>query len=265
MELKLKKLSNIQHIHLTNDEKAALRARVAMVMSTPPAPVEPLLARGMQHGLRIALSSALFVLFVGGSISAVASNALPGDPLYAIKTKINEKVRYALLSTTEQKVALQKDLIEKRVGEIKTLADSKTLTKEKQAKAQKALDGNIEDLSKELGNLSDKSPNSALSVTADLEESLKAKKEAVALTLDPASAESTATLETIDGTLKKVSQTEVKIISKELDNIQAELNTTNTETNSSSVENDTAPQTTPGPTTYTTGTTTPPPSTPASP
>lgn len=228
MEHKLSKLKRLQHITLTNEERAYLRVRIAEAITRPQNAGLPLFQLGMQHGLRIALSSFLFVIFVGGSISAVASNALPGDPLYDVKTKVNERVKAAFLSTPEEKVAHQKSLVEKRVGEIKTLAASKTLTKERQAKAQKALDTNIANLSDELSTLSDESPNTALSVTANLEESLKADKQAIenAFTEGTESAAAIATIETIDGTLKKVSEQEVKIISKELEKISDELDAT---------------------------------------
>ena len=230
MEHKLSKLKQFQHVTLHDEERAYLRGRIAAVVSAPIPSGMPLFQRGMQHGLRIALSSFFFVIFVGGGISAVASSALPGDPLYLVKTEFNERVKEAFLTTPEEKVAWQKSRVEERVGEIKTLAATKTLTKEKQAKAQKALNESIEDLSAELSVLSEESPNTALSVTANLEQNIKADKEAIVDALSEASAETaTATLKSIDGTLKKVSQQEVKILSKELENITKELDETSTD------------------------------------
>lgn len=228
MEHKLSQLKKIQQITLSPEERALLRVHVAQAMHTPR--LQPsYFEEGIQHGLRIALSSFLFVVFVGGSISAVASNALPGDPLYTFKVNVNEEIKAAFLNTSEEKVAYQQSRVQKRVGEIKTLAETKTLTKEKQAMAQKALDENIKDLSTELSVLSETSPNSALSVTADLEETLKANKEHIQSTLSTDDAAALATIETIDGTLKKVSEQEVKILSKEIDNIASEIGDTNTE------------------------------------
>ena len=258
MEHKLKQLSSLQKVSLSHDERALLRARVASAMHTP-FEKSSYVEQGVQHGLRIALSSFLFVIFVGGSISAVASNALPGDPLYAFKVNVNEEIRVAFMTSSEEKVAYQQARVEKRVGEIKTLAETKTLTKEKQALAQKALDANIQDLSTELSTLSETSPNTALTVTANLEETLKANKEAIQSTLTPDDAVTVATIETIDGTLKKVSEQEVKILTKEIDNIATELSDTPTET---------AVTLEPGtdtPSTEETATTTPTPPTPVSP
>ncbi len=255
MEYKLNQLKQLKHVTLSDEERAYLRGRIAQAVTAPAPAREGIFQLGMQHGLRIALSSFLFVIFVGGSISAVASNALPGDPLYVIKTDINEEIKAAFLSTPEEKVAFAKNRVEKRVGEIKTLAETKTLTKEKQAKAQKALDANIKDLSTELNALSDESPGSALSVTANLEENLKANKEAIQNALGgETAAAAAATIDSIDGTLKKVSEQEVKILSKEIDNLTDELEATSTDTNATVDEqgatphDQSNPETTPPPT-----------------
>lgn len=234
MEHKLSHLNKTQEARLTTEERAYLRAHMAHVVATPVGIAEPLFQRGVQHGLRIALSSFLFVVFIGGSISAMAANALPGDIFYDVKTGINASIKAALLRTPEEKVAFHKGQVEERINEIKTLAETKTLTSEKQKKAQKALDANVAELSKELTALSDKSPNTALSVTANLEENLIANKEAIESTItnDPTMIEhgiaATEAIKTVDGTLQKVSQQEVKILSKEIDNITKEAAKTDT-------------------------------------
>lgn len=231
MKTKLSTIRHFSQITLSDEERAYLRGRMAQVTSSP-LPVGdgiPLFQRGMHHGLRIALSSFMLVIFVGGSISAIASNALPGDPLYVVKTDINEEIKAALLSSPEEKVAFAKNRVEKRVEEIKTLAETKTLTKEKQAKVQKALDANIKDLSEGLSTLSEESPSSALTVTSTLEESLKAGKAVLQDTDETPSENTVASLEAIDGTLKKVSEQEVQILSKQLDQISNDIETTPTE------------------------------------
>ncbi len=230
MKYKLSTIRHFSQVTLSDEERAYLRGRMAQVVSSPITAGDslPLFQRGMHHGLRIALSSFLLVIFAGGSISAIASNALPGDPLYVVKTDINEEIKAALLKSPEEKVAFAKNRVEKRVGEIKTLAETKTLTKEKQAKVQKALDANIKDLSEGLSSLSEKSPASALTVTSTLEESLKEGKAALQDTDEELSEDTTASLEAIDGTLKKVSEQEVHILSKQLDQITSDVETTPT-------------------------------------
>lgn len=227
MEHKLSQLKNFKHITLNDEERGIIRAHIAHVMIDPPQLVtQSLFQRGVTHGLRIALSSMLFVVFVGGSVSAVAGTALPGDPLYSFKINVNEEIKGLFLKTPEERVVWQKNRIESRVSEIKTLASTKTLTKAKQATVQKALDSHVAELSANLATLSDESPNAALNVTASLEESLKAEKAAIAGSNEDAatatveSTDATAeALKSVDDTLAKVSKQEEQIVAREIDKI----------------------------------------------
>lgn len=229
MEQNLTKLNTLKVLSLTEEERNLLRAHAAHVMVTKPSQsVESLFRRGVHHGLRIALSSFLFVIFIGGSVSAVADNALPGDPLYSFKLNVNEQVKGFFLKTPEEKVVYTKARIETRMKEMTTLAQSNTLTKEKQATVQKAIDDHVATLSTDLTALSDVAPSTALNVTATLETSLQANKDAL---LNGASSDTIATtdaIKTVDGALKKVSDQEVKIISKEIDSITTDTTDTDT-------------------------------------
>lgn len=221
IEKKIEQLKMLKNIHLTAQERGILRASVARGIETArQTPVVSVFHQSLQHGLRIGLSTFLFIIFVGGSVSVVADNSLPGDPLYGIKISMNEKIKGSLLKTSEDKVSYQKTLIDKRLTEIKTLAASNTLTKAKQETAQRALDTHIEALSKELVTLSDEEPNKALEVTASLEESLKSQKEDLEQYISENNEEDKSNaLKAVDDTLKKVSDQEVKIISKEIDQL----------------------------------------------
>jgi hypothetical protein len=226
MEKKLKKLNTYKTIVLSDTEKAMIRAHGAHVVTTMvPVVTTSIFQLGIQHGLRIALSTFIFTVFVGSSISVVANSALPGDPLYAFKVNVNEEVKGMFLKTSEEKVVWQKNRIESRVNEIKTLAETETLTKAKQATVQKALNSHVRGLSKELETLSDQAPTAALTVTASLEESLKANKEAIkqAPATVISGTEKADALKAVDVTLKEVSNQEVKILSKEIDNIANEV------------------------------------------
>lgn len=222
IEKKIEQLKNLKNLHLTEAEKGILRASVArgiqIARSTPRVSI---FHRSLQHGLRIGLSTFLFIVFVGGSVSVVADNSLPGDPLYSFKINVNEEVKGAFLKTPEDKLSWQQARIDNRLNEIKTLAASKTLTKAKQETAQRALDTHIEALSK---TLSDETPNKALEVTASLEKNLKIQKEDLKQYIaEDADENKTTALKAIDATLKKVSDQEVKIISKEVDQIASDL------------------------------------------
>lgn len=218
----IEQLKYLKSLSLSENEKGLIRAHAAHLMqNVKPQVVESYFQRGIYMGLRIALSSFVFFIFVGGTVSAVANNALPGDPLYAFKLNVNEEVKGFFQQTTEEKVAYNAQRVENRVNEIKTLAESKTLTKAKQATVQKALDAHIKDLSVDLTTLSDTAPTAALTVTANLEESLKANKEVIEKT--DTSINTTAALTAVDDTIKEVSNQEVKILSKEIDAITTEI------------------------------------------
>ncbi len=234
MENKLAKLKNLKKISLNEEERNLMRAHAArIVMATPVLVTESFFKRGVQHGLRIALSSMLFVVFIAGSVSAVANNALPGDPLYSFKVNVNEEVKGLFLKTPEEKVVWQQNRIENRVNEIQTLAETNSLTPAKQQTAEDALNSHVADLSNDLTTLSAQAPNTALSVAASLEQTLKANK--IALQNNATNGSTTANvtgtadaIKTVDATLQKVSSQEAQIISNEIDTLNTAVSTVQT-------------------------------------
>jgi hypothetical protein len=243
IEKKIEQLKMLKSITLTQEEKGILRASVARgIQIARQTPVVSIFHRSIQHGLRIGLSTFLFIVFVGGSVSVVADNSLPGDPLYSFKINVNEEVKGAFLKTPEDKLSWQKTRIDNRLNEIKTLAASNTLTKAKQETAQRALDTHIEAFSKELGTLSDEKPSEALEVTASLEKSLKVQKEDLKQYIAENNDEDKENaLKAVDATLKKVSDQEVKIISKEVNQLETELSEVAETTGSEELEEEVTP------------------------
>ncbi len=233
MEIKLSTLKKLKTLSLTTDERDLLRAHAARtVITTPVMVTESFFKRGVQHGLRIALSSMMFVFFIVGGVSAVANTALPGDPLYSFKINVNEEVKGLFLKTPEEKVLWQKNRIENRVSEIQTLAESNSLTQAKQQTAEKAINSHVVALSADLTTLSDQSPNTALTVTSSLEQTLKANKTAIQNSSDSKDTADTGkadAIKTVDATLLKVSNQEVQIIAKEIDNINTAVTTVPTD------------------------------------
>ncbi len=247
MENNLEKLNVLKNITLTESEKGLVRAHATyLIANTPQSPqrVYSLFQRGVQHGLRIALSSFLFFVFISGTVFGVADNALPGDSLYKFKLEVNEGLKGALQKTPEEKVAWQKNRIENRVEEIKTLAASKTLTKAKQATVKKALDSHVKELTENLDTLSETAPSAALSATTNLEESLKANK-ALIENMEDEGIEKDEAIKTFDGAIKEVSNQEVRLISKEIDSIKSEITTTDPVSASSTITDDKKPPSTP--------------------
>lgn len=228
MEKRLQKLNSYQKISLTESERGAIRAHANFLVNTIPVKeslgIVSIFSSGLQHTLRIALSASMLVILVGGSVGAVADNALPGDPLYSFKLNVNEQVKGLFLSTPEERLAYQKGRIDSRVAEIKTLADSKTLTKEKQIVVQKAIDTHIDKISTDLDSLSDTKPTVALDITTGLEASLKENKENLKnIETKEGNAGVEDAIKAVDTTLQKVSNQEVKIIAKEIDSIMSSV------------------------------------------
>ena len=230
METKLSKLKAFKHVTLTTDERSLMRAHAArIIMSTPVLVTESFFKRGVQQGLRIALSSMLFIVFIAGSVSAVASNALPGDPLYSFKINVNEKVKGLIVGADPAtRTAVNANRVIARLNEVQTLADSNSLTPEKQEIAAKAISNQVADFSATVSTLSDQSPSNALAVTTSLEQTLKANKVALegAPATTPAQVDSkAAAINTVNTTLQTVSNQAVQILSKEIDTIGTAVNT----------------------------------------
>ncbi len=247
MKYNFEQLNTLRSLKLSEEERGLVRAHVHYLMTNTPIQraVPSLFQRGLHHGLRIALSSFAFFIFVGGFVSAVAANALPGDPLYPVKVSFNEEIQLFFQKTPEKKVAYNAKRVEARVNEIKTLAETKTLTKANQATVQKALDAHIKDLSADLTTLSDTAPSAALAVTTTLEDALKANKAILETDTDPATE---IAVQAVTNTIQEVSNQEVKIISKEIDAISADITATTTTAIDPALElptNETPPLSTP--------------------
>ncbi len=224
MEDRLQKLHILKQIKLTQNEETTLRGKLARYIEETPIESTSVFEAFVAHGLRVALSSFLFFILIGGSISALANSSLPGDPLYSFKLNVNEEVKGKFSKKTpEQKVAFQQERIETRLKEIKLLAETKTLTKEKRAVVADALSEHTTKLSAELGTLSVEKPEEALKVTAKLEETLRMQKD----TLEAAIPESRneqqdAVLQVVNTTIASVMQEEQRIIQAELSKLEAE-------------------------------------------
>ncbi len=240
MDNKLQKLKNLKTIKLDDEERNLLRAHTArIVMSTPVIVTDSFFKRGVQHGLRIALSSALFTGFIVASVFAAANNALPGDALYPFKINVNEEVKGLFLKTPEEKVLWQQNRVENRVNEIQTLANTNSLTPENQQTAEAALNNNVADLSTDLTTLSQQSPSAALSVTASLEQTLKANKVQLQNTPDTNTVDNagkTGAIQSVNAALQQVSNQEVRIISTEVNSLNAAANTVQTNTASAPLD-----------------------------
>jgi len=70
----------------------------------------------------------VFVFIFTLSVSALAEKAVPGDTLYAVKIGFNEELRSTLVQGSYDKVVWETQLINRRIAEVRLLADTGRLT-----------------------------------------------------------------------------------------------------------------------------------------
>lgn len=116
--------TRLRNLKLTPEERSAMRSVLAALSAesyaTTPLP-SPYFAFFMRPAPLFAVALVLLVL-VGGSTSALARGALPGDALYAVKVHVNENVERALAPTLAAKAGVDVKQAEERLAEIELLA-----------------------------------------------------------------------------------------------------------------------------------------------
>ncbi len=126
---------------LSSSEKQAMRVHLYNVMKASPAytpaqaeAVAEVVARRSVQSMYVWLSprymvpaAILLVVGLSGGTAFAAQSALPGEPLYAVKVQVNEKVAVALATTPAAKAAVNAAIATTRLEEAETLASQGTL------------------------------------------------------------------------------------------------------------------------------------------
>jgi len=133
-----KLIQSVRKAALSVEEKSALKNQILLKMD------QPVLIPGSKifnifertsilfGSFRPAYGLALLAIFVlTGGISFAAEGALPGNFLYPIKVKINEKISSALTIGSLNKAERESKLIDKRLKEFKILSKNGELSNEK--------------------------------------------------------------------------------------------------------------------------------------
>jgi hypothetical protein len=114
------------HLKLTQGEKSAMHAAIFG------APSSVVVTRSsfvfLSQRWMTALAALVVVVFAGGSTAYAAQGALPGQPLYALKTQVLEPVKLALAAGPAAKAAVHVEIAQARVAEAENLAQQGTLT-----------------------------------------------------------------------------------------------------------------------------------------
>lgn len=116
-------------VRLSAAEKAAGKARVFSEIGMPE--VRPNLFFIFENiYVRTVTSAALIAIVIGVPAAFAAERSLPGDPLYGLKTHVNEEVA-SLFVRQDAKAEYHLSLAEKRIEELAKLAETKSLDSDK--------------------------------------------------------------------------------------------------------------------------------------
>jgi hypothetical protein len=181
---------------LTLQEKESIRYEIVRAMQATRS--MSILSPYMKHFnwmfFTKATAIAVIVLLVGGSSLTYASeNALPGDLLYPVKIHVKEEIEVSFANTPMQKVTIQKERIERRISEVKTLKATGTLTAEKVESVTIAFVDHAKELNQNIDELqSEGNTEAVLNVTSSLLPALvEFQKDSAS---NPGIADATATL-----------------------------------------------------------------------
>lgn len=121
------------------------------------------------------VSAVLIIILVGGiSLSVAATDALPGDSLYAIKTGVNEKVMAMTLLSNQAKAEYDINLAQLRLEEIETIVLQNKLTNQCAQDVRILLSDHLKDIQGRIVNIQkNEDARIALELKIKLEEMLK--------------------------------------------------------------------------------------------
>jgi len=168
---------------LTHEERVEMRARVRLFMAEHP--VKPKgferlfgSTRTKRAGfsyMRPALAGFLMVVLIGGGTSYAAADALPGELLYAIKTKVNEPVASALALSEEAKASVSATFAVRRIEEAELLASEGRLSSAARVELESKFEAHVADFEIKTSALAknDTDIEAVADAQSDLEASLK--------------------------------------------------------------------------------------------
>jgi len=178
-----------QKIGLTFDEREAMRARLLSSIAhserevlSPYSPFFYWRQVSMYVKPQYVSMALLAVLLVGG-ISAAAEKSLPGEPLYQVKTSVNENVLGLFAFTPQSKAQLHTELAVRRLEEVEKLAIAGKLDATTTAAAEIKIDTNLAVIKDSVKQLESDNNSAAAADTSSKAESTLKVHEAILDTL----------------------------------------------------------------------------------
>jgi hypothetical protein len=154
-----KQLKSIPSIRMTEMERISMRRNlIAFMEIISPSTKIPSPFINFWSPVLLTMASFVFIIFGGSAIAYHASNSLPGDSLYDWKVNVNERVAGIFIKSESEKILYERNLVAKRIDEVKKLADEGTLTMEKVAIAEKKIDTHIAKIDEEAKSLAESNP-----------------------------------------------------------------------------------------------------------
>lgn len=148
------RIRQLKTIGLSGAEKSAMLGAVTGAPASSPyvRSTWRVFARFSSYSYVAAL--ALIVLLSGGSLIYASEKAVPGDTLYAVKTKFTEPVRDALARTPEAKAAWEAEKASRRLEEAEQLAIRRELNEPKRAELEAKFEVHTRTFDENLSKLS---------------------------------------------------------------------------------------------------------------
>lgn len=184
----LKKITDAAgEVSLSHTEQVAMRFSVRAYMLEHPRPrgfiarVRALAVREVfalrLHPVALGL---ILALSLGAGSSYAAESALPGDPLYVVKTQINERVESALAVSPAAKAKVALAHTENRLMEAEQLASEGRLSVASGAQVQASISEHVQEFENNVAKMASGDSAGTASAQSDLEATLDAHGEVLA-------------------------------------------------------------------------------------
>lgn len=165
-----RQLNNLPNIRMTEIERISMRRNlIAFMEIISPSTKIPSPFINFWSPVLLTMASFVFIIFGGSTIAYHASNSLPGEELYSWKVNVNEKVAGIFIKSESEKILYERNLVIKRIDEVKKLADEGALTAEKVAIAEKKIDTHIAKIDEEAKALAVTDPSELIKTVEKLQ------------------------------------------------------------------------------------------------
>lgn len=165
-------------IRLTDAEKARGRALLATRMQANPLPVASPFMPWLSPWVRGGVLATVFLMLGATGVAAASADALPHEPLYAVKVGIVEPVRIAVTLDPKARAALQVELADTRLKEIARASVEHPLPPEAAERVASLLSEHIESAQETISALdTNRKPADALELAAELQATLESHAE----------------------------------------------------------------------------------------